>query len=212
MNKILLAILVLAATPFARAQDDMAERQRIAMEIAAAEARFAEQRRECNARFAVSDCVRKATREKNAVVGNLRRQERALDDAERRRRAAARLEAQQERNSPERLQQEEERRAKALEDHRERQGRAAEKAARQAAIEQKGTQATVPGAPATPAPQGEPRAPRTATGPQITPEEAARNRAAHEERLREAREHEAEVRKRLAERKKPPAPGLPVPP
>ncbi|RYF15993.1 MAG: hypothetical protein EOO30_12580 [Comamonadaceae bacterium] len=209
MKNFLVLVLAFSATPLASAQEDAAERARIAGERAAAEARFTQRQRECNALFAVNDCVSKATREKNAALANLRRQEQALDQAERRRSAAERLEAQQERFSPERQREEQERRARALEDHRERQERAAEKAAKRPPAASGAPAANEPKAP--PQPQGQAREPRNAAAAQVSAEEAARNRAAFEQRVREAEEHKAEVRERIAKRAKPAASGLPVP-
>lgn len=209
MKNFLLLALALAAAPAAWAQDDAAERARIASERAAVEAQFTRRQRDCNALFAVNDCISRATREKNAALANLRRQERALDDAERRSRAAERLQSQQERLSPERQREEEERRARALEDHRERQQRAAEKAARRPAAAASAPAAGEPKAP--PQPQGQPREPRQPASAQIGAAEAARNRAAFEQRVREAEEHKADVRERIARRAKPAASALPVP-
>lgn len=68
------------------------ERDRMARERAAAEARFAQQRNECQNRFAVTDCVDHARRERREALEPLRRQANALDDAQRKQRAALRLE------------------------------------------------------------------------------------------------------------------------
>lgn len=209
------ALALLAAFP-AVAQDPGAERERerIRAQRAAAETRFADAKRACNARFAVNDCVDRASRAHNAELADLRRQERALNDAERRQRAAERLRAQEERRAAEADQAAAERRARAVAKQQEREAQAAEKLRRQA--EEQARRAQNPRVPKEPSgppqPQGSARAPQGPKGPAITAEEAARNRAAHEARVREAQQHKAEVQQRMATRSKPAASGLPVPP
>ncbi|HYE39066.1 MAG TPA: hypothetical protein VEB23_03995, partial [Ramlibacter sp.] len=61
MKRFFAAALVACIAPCAWSQDDAAERSRIASERAAVDARFAARQRECNALFAVNDCLRKAT-------------------------------------------------------------------------------------------------------------------------------------------------------
>ena len=206
-------LLLLAAGP-ALAQDDAAERERIGRERAAAEARFTEQEKTCRARFAVTDCVNKATRERNAALSELRRQERILDAEERQRRAAQRQQELDERNSPEQQKAAADRRAKALADRQEREARAAEKAAARAEKEA-GRAAAAPreqAAKGEPQPQGKPRQARSPGTQGPTAEEAAKNRAAYEARQLEAQQHKAEVAARNAKRSKPPAGDLPPPP
>jgi colicin import membrane protein len=213
MKPILALALALSAAFSAQAQDDAAERRRIEAERTAVEARFAERRRECNAKFAVNDCVELAARDKNAALADLRRQERVLNDADRKRRAAERLRDQEERNSPERQRAEQERRARAIQDQKDREERAAEKKARRAADEAgRPKHPRTPGAASgPPQPQGSARAPQQPRSPPVSAGEAAKNRAAHEARLREAEEHKAEVENRIARRSKPAASALPVP-
>lgn len=208
-----LLALVAAAPAWAQGADHDAERARITAERQAADDKFAQAKRACNAKFAVTDCVNRATREYNAVVAELRRQERVLNEAERKRRAAQAQREIDERNSAERRREAEERRLRALEEQKERDARAAQKKAQRAEDEaervKKGPR------PARTAdghqgPQGSPRAPAVPKGPSVTPEEAAKNRAAYEERLREAEKHKAQVRERIARRAKPPASALPV--
>ena len=68
------------------------ERERIARERAAVEARFVERQAACQARFAVTDCVNQARSERREALAPLRRQTIALDDEQRQQRAARRLE------------------------------------------------------------------------------------------------------------------------
>ena len=67
------------------------ERERIARERAAVEAKFVEHQAECQGRFAVTGCVDEAKRERRQAEAPLRRQAIALDDAQRKQKAAERL-------------------------------------------------------------------------------------------------------------------------
>lgn len=208
-----LALLAAAAGP-ALAQDDGPERARIERERAAAEAKFSEAQKACWTRFAVTDCVNKATRERNATLAELRRQERVLNEAERKRRSAERQRDVDERSSPERQKEAAEKRARALEEQKEREARNADKAARRSEDDaeraRRGPRAEkTPDGP--PGPQGKPRGNRTPKSNAPTPEEAAKNRAAYEERLRAAEQHKAEVAARIAKRARPAASDLPRP-
>ena len=60
------------------------ERDRIGAERAAAVAQLAERERACRAQFVVTACVEAAQREERVTLARLRRQEQALDDADRR--------------------------------------------------------------------------------------------------------------------------------
>jgi colicin import membrane protein len=212
--KTLLACLfaLLAASPVL-AQGDAAERARIREERSAAEARYAEEQKTCRAHFAVTDCIDKVTREHNARLADLRRQENLLNDAERKRRAAESQKQADERNSPQKQQEAEDKRAKALADQQERDARAAEKAAKRA--EQDAQRAARTPSEKTPkgqpSPQGTPRDAKAAHGSGPTEQEAAQNRADYEARQKEAQQHKAEVAERNAKRSKPAASELPPP-
>jgi phage-related minor tail protein len=207
-----LAFALLAAC-HAHAQDDGADRARIRDERAAAEARLAQEEKSCRAKFAVNDCVDKARRAHTATLSALRRHERVLNDADRKRRAAERQKAMDERNSPERQREAADKRAKALADQQGRDARAAEKAAKRAADDaeraRRGPHAKTPSGALVP--QGSPREPQAPNGHGPTPEQAAKNRADHELRLKEAQRHKADVAARAAQRTKPLAPDLPPP-
>lgn len=213
MKPLLLAAIALFAVLPAQAQDRDAERARIARERAGVEDRFAAARQACNARFAVTDCVEKVTRERKQALAELRRQERLLNAAERRIRAAQRLKEQEERNAPDQQRAAEERRRQAVQDQQEREARAAEKARKRAEDEAERAArprrtVTLPG---PVEPQGSPRRPQAAKSHGPTAAEAARNRAAYEERLREAAKRKKAVQERIARRGKPPAAPLPTP-
>lgn len=68
-----------------------AERQRIAVERAEANARFERDKTACYQRFSVNDCIVEARARRRDVVSDLRRQELVLNDLERRRRAGEQL-------------------------------------------------------------------------------------------------------------------------
>jgi hypothetical protein len=80
--------------------DEAAQRLRIAREQADIEARFDAREQACQSRFAVTDCVEAARRERREALRPLREQSLMLDDADRRRRAAGRLRAIESRAEP----------------------------------------------------------------------------------------------------------------
>lgn len=215
-RRFLLAFALAATSAVVQAQvpDEAAQRERIRVERDAAGRRFDEAQKACRSTFAVNDCVDKARRERDDVLSELKRQERVLNEAERKRRAAERQKSIDERQSPERQQEEAQRRAKAEADQKAREARAADKAARRAADEaqreQRGGAARA--ASGASGPQGSARGPQAPGSHGITPEEAAKNRAEYEQRMREAQQHKAEVEARNAKRTQPPAAPLPAPP
>lgn len=182
------ACLLLAALAPAHANDDAAERQRIARERAQAEARFRAQRNECQQRFVVTACVDAARAEHRQTTQRLRREEGVLDEAQRRQRAAARLAAIEEK----------------------------QRAERERANAPRAPRAASEAAPRQPRP-AHPRAahePASAPSPAERAAEEARKRERYEARQREAREHreQAEARRVQRDRKgKPPAAPLPDP-
>lgn len=188
------------------------QRERIKAERAAVEARFSEEQKACRAKFAVTDCMRAVTRERNARLAELRLQENALADTQRRLREEKRQRDQAERQA-QKERDEQQRRERAAGESREREERAAALEKKRAAEAASPPQPQAAKAPKGPSgPQGSPRArslPDKSSGP--TPEEAARNRRDYEQRLREAEAHKAEVRARIARRSKPAASALPVP-
>lgn len=173
-----------------------AERARVSKERAAAQARQAEEEAVCRKSFAVTDCLDRTRRRWQPVLADLRRQEVAINDADRQQRSAEQQRKIDEKNSPQAQEEAAQRRAQALADHQERQSRAAAKAS-------------------GPAPAGRPRDPQDAgerKGPDLTPDQAAANAQAHARRLEEAQARKERMRQRQAERSKPAASALPVPP
>lgn len=207
------ALAVAAASVHAQAPDEAAERARIRQEREAADKRFLEAEKACRARFAVNDCIAAARRERNATVGELKRQERVLDDAERTRKAAERQKEIDERTSPERQREAAQKRARALQEQQEREARAAEKAARHAADEAERARHAprVKTPKGDTGPQGSPREPQAPKSHGLSPEEAAKNKADYDRRVQEAERHKAEVEARNAKRGKPAAADLPPP-
>ena len=186
-----------------------AERLRIAGERRSVEAEFAARRKACYQRFAVNDCLREARAQRRGQIAELRRQEVALNDAQRERKAA-----------------EQRRKIEQKERERARPDTAAVPAAERP-----------PGLGATAAPTATQRATRShpTAKPPLVPRgqsgaerakrqsalagqsrvERARqeqaNELSNERKQREAQEHKARVLRENAAKKEPAAP-LPVPP
>ena len=72
-------------------QRDALERERIQQTRASEQAKFVAQEAQCYARFAVNDCLREVRSHRREVLGDLRRQEISLNDAQRKRRGAEQL-------------------------------------------------------------------------------------------------------------------------
>lgn len=185
-----------ASTRWLAGLDLDAERARVGKERAAAQARQAEEEAVCRKSFAVTDCLDRTRRRWQPVLSDLRRQEVALNDADRKQRSAEQQRKIEEKTSPQAQEEAAQRRAQALADHEERQSRAAAKAS-------------------GPTPAGKPRDPQDAgerKDADLTPDQAAANAQAHARRLEEAQARKERQRQRQAERSKPAASALPVPP
>src|SRR5688572_19120205 len=138
MKKLFVSLVLLGPALSLRAQEAgevAAEKARLAAQRAEAEHVFQAEEKACYAKFAVNDCVDAARAKRREVLAGLRKQEVALNDAERRRKAAERLRDIEERTSGESQRDQTEQRNKALADQRDREVRAAEKAAGRAARE-----------------------------------------------------------------------------
>ena len=188
------------------------ERARIAAERSAAETRHAAEEKACYAKFAVNACLDEARARRRDVLNGLRRQELTLNDLERREKSAEKRRKLGQRATAEDQQQAQ--RSQALAKQQQREARAASKATERAA---------------TPEPAEGPRDARTIDrpAPAASPMRRAspprqpdlprsvnttENRRLHEERLQEAQAHRERLAKRLADRDKPAARSLPVPP
>jgi len=167
----------------AAADADAVERERITAERRAVEARFDAARRDCEARFVVTDCLAAARAQRREALAPLQQQLHMLDDARRRQRAVERLEAIRARESA---------------------------AAARPALEAPAPAAST-AAPAQPPARRAARtgAPPASAAQQQAQDRAAQQGR----RLQQAREHEEAVKARNARRDahRPPAAGLPVP-
>ena len=197
-------VLMGPAPAFAASADD-AERHRIAEERAAIEARYAARERECRDRFIVTSCVDDAKRDRRKSLDALRARELKLDEETRRARTEARRA---------------ELAAKAAEDARRDQARAASAPARSGKPFE-----THPPASGAARSEHEARdrpltaADRLGIHPTVRGSEAERrereaaSRASFEARQREAAEHRREVEDRNVKRlqEHPASPSLPTP-
>ena len=201
MNKLAFLIAAAFALPgWAQPADGDAERARIASERARVEAEFEQAHRACYARFAVNDCISDARATRREQLADLRRQELALNDAERRRRGEERLRDIESRTPP--------------------QPRAAASAPVPQAPRspepgpsgRAAAPAAAASAPARPAPGGKPRAQQARTPDDAQRPDTQENQRRYEERLRQAQEHKARVERRAAEQGRKDVRPLPVPP
>jgi len=204
-------VLMGPAPAFAASADD-AERHRIAEERAAIEARYAARERECRDRFIVTSCVDDAKVERRRGLDALRARQLKLDEEKRRARTAERSA---------------ELAAKAADDARREQERAARAASAPAAreprpFEPRHEKPAEPGASSAASRHDRPGAAIDGVGKKkgSQTETAAerrereeRHRASFESRQQEAKEHQQQVLDRAAQRQKerPPAAPLPVP-
>jgi colicin import membrane protein len=199
MKPFAVPFLLLLAIPLAgHALDEKAERARIAGERRQADMRFAEEEKACRAKFAVTDCVADAKARQRQVLATLRREEITLNEMERKRKAAEKLRDMEERQSPERLAADAKERAEALQERGKREAALAERAAKRQVDTAK---------PASSAPRVVKR-----VTPDVSPSKAEANRREHARRMAEAEAHRAKAAQRIAQKKKPAASGLPVPP
>ena len=173
------------------------EQARLRNERTAAQAARSREEASCKTRFAVTECLDRVRRQWQPVLEDLRRQEIALNDLDRKQRSAEQQRKLDDKTSPAALEEQAQRRSLALADHEARLARAAQKAGDASA------------------PDGKPRDPSSAAergGSRITPEQAAANAQAYERRVQEAQAKRERLLKRQAERAKPAASALPVPP
>ena len=182
------------AGPSTEQQQVAAERARIAAERERVEREFEAAQKACYQKFAVTGCIEDARAKRRDVLADLRRQEVALNDAQRRARAAEQM------RSLEQRQAEQERKAqeaqhKGQEEAAKRERRAAEKDTK-------------------PSQDAEAASRRAKTPHQPQPTQAPdvqANRERYDRRVADAEEHKAQVQRRAASAKKDVKP-LPVPP
>ena len=131
---LLLALFALAPAWSQEGEAERAQRARISAERSQADAAFLADEKACYGKFAVNDCINDARSRRRAVLADLRRQEISLNDAQRKRRAAEKLRSIEER-SREQRQGAVDHRAKAAEGQRDREERAAQRAADRASAD-----------------------------------------------------------------------------
>jgi len=201
----LAALAIAASAPVSALAADGGERARIASERAEVEKRYADRERECRGRFVVTSCVDDAKRDRRKSLDALRARELKLDEETRRARTEARRA---------------ELAAKAAEDARRDQARAASAPARSGKPFE-----THPPASGAARSEHEARdrpltaADRLGIHPTVRGSEAERrereaaSRASFEARQREAAEHRREVEDRNVKRLQdhPASPSLPTP-
>jgi len=170
--------------------DDAQERARIRAERSAAETTYAQQVQACNARFAVTSCVKEARAQRHAELSRLDKEQLVLDEARRTQRAAERKHAIDAKVEGEEARRREEAAT----------GRAGSRRA-----------ASEPGSKAAPASAAAPRAARAASSAAERAEQEARARSAYEHKQAQAQAHREEVARRNAERARKANPGAPLP-
>jgi hypothetical protein len=192
----------------ALAQEDasVAERARLAAQRAQVEAALKAEEKTCNGKFAVNECLAAARVKSRQALAELRKQEISINDAERKRKAAQRQQAQDERALSQRQRQEAEQ-GRPAGQAQAREGRASDKTASHAA-----QQALGPANAARQAQHVEERQAQHEADRVRHASELAKNQAQNEKRLADAADRKEKRDKRLADRKKPAAQPLPVPP
>ena len=150
------------------------ERDRIQADRARAEARYERDEAACYAKFAVTNCLREVRARRREELADLRRQDIALNDAERKRKALEQIERIQQKSSAQGLEEEAARRAQAREARQEREERANQKAS--AAMKAKSGQSVGKSAQKT-------------VEPGRTADDAASEQKQYNDKLKEAQEH-----------------------
>lgn len=189
----------------AHAQDDAsvaAERARLKAAREEVEAGYVAEEKACYGKFAVNDCLSAARAKRREALGDLRRQEIALNDAERKRKAAERQRSIDERNaqqreregagSPSASQSQQDRAMQANE-------RAASRAAQAASAPQRAAQREK---------QVREKEAQLKASAQQREQDAAKAAKEHDKRVVDAQEHAEALKRRQAERTKPPASSL----
>ncbi|NJS36145.1 MAG: hypothetical protein HC765_06415 [Brachymonas sp.] len=191
------------------AQPEIQERKRIQDERAVLIQTYDAQRQACYQQFNVNACLTDARDAHNEQLRDLKRQEVALNDAQRKRKAADRQREIDERNSPERQLRQAQRRGKAMQEFEKRELNNAQRQTERAG---KPT-APVPTASESvststrPAAQAAPSVARLAApvSPVNKPISAGKNRELQAQQRRD------KAAQREAQRTKPPSAGLPIP-
>jgi colicin import membrane protein len=220
MNKHILASLVLLGlSAMAWGADEpkeaTAERARIAAERSRIEATFEAERKACYSKFSVSGCIEDARARRSAQLGDLRRQEISLNDAQRKARAADRVRQLDDKQADE-ARKRSEAAAKGDERAAARERRAEDKAAKAEERAQKaqGKAAKAEARPRASGPAGNTSNNPATRPPLEKPPDTDVSRRRYEERQLDAQAHRASVEQRAAEQQKKnkSVQPLPVPP
>ena len=184
---LLLAVPTVAQLPDAATPslDIEGELRRIQADRTREEARFAAEDVACYARFAVTDCLRDVRVRRREVLDDLRRQEVAINDAERKRKAQEQIERMDEKSSARQIEDEAASRLRAREAQQDREDRAIQKAA---AAEK-----------AKSGPPAGKRTPKTVEQGR-TADEITEEQKQYQDKLREAQEHRASREKSRSEK------------
>ena len=179
------------------------QREGIARERAAVQARFAGDEKACYARFAVNDCLRQADLRKREALADLRRQEVSINNTERKRKGAEQIQRMEDKSSADKQQERADKRAKALEDQQTREDKAVQKLEGRTQL-----QGETPAKLADEAARRQTSADKAASR-STKAVEAAEKRRIFDDKQKEADERRKDLAKRLAEKDKPPAAPLP---
>jgi len=202
MKRLVFIAICLSAAAHAQQQDASvaAEHARLKAQREQVEAEYRAEEKACYGKFAVNDCLDKARAKRRNAVDDLRRQEIALNDIERKRKAAERRREIDEKEDTQR-QKEEGAQSKAPDPNRAMRAneRAADRAAQAASAAKKAVEHDN---------EVQKREAELAASKRHRDAEAAKNAREHEERLLQAKEREEKMKKRLAEKTKPPASSL----
>ncbi len=193
-----------AAEAAQRAAEDT-ERQRITRLRAAANTEFEAAKQACYQKFVVNSCIAKARAKLRSEVTDLKRQEVALNDADRKRRGAQQLQNTEAKTSPEAQAQIAQQRDSAAAATAQRE----ENQAGKAAVQQSAAQTAQTRSTSMQRRQAD-AAKATAQHKTDAAAKAAQSKARYDARIKEAQEKRANM---LAKKpSKPPAAGLPIPP
>jgi colicin import membrane protein len=199
-SRILLWLVMMVMSAAGCAQDNnpvalnaVVERARIAQQRADFEAVFVQKQQGCYARFAVSDCLSRAKRERRVALDELRRQEVVLNDLDRQAKALAELDRIQGNFSPEHQQELELQRQQALQSAQDRQRRSDEKKAARAK------------------PDAVAALVASSTPPAVGLPDALNNQQRYLEKSQEAQQRKTDKAKALSKKSKDSANPLPIP-
>ncbi|VTU25560.1 hypothetical protein [Variovorax sp. PBL-E5] len=183
-----------------------AERDRLAQERRAAEAKFSKEEAACYKKFAVEGCLEEARRQRRVETDNIKRQETEINDIERKRRGAAELDRLEQNRNGTRPPDAADKREQSIKSQQDREQRAADHATSRAAAasETAERQREFDNKQREHAEHEADAANRRAQAPI--------ERARYEDKLQRAADHKADVERHNAGNTKPRSAPLPTPP